>query len=181
MRDAGRHGTERAETFALDEMILRVAQFGEGFAQLRGTFAHAVLQERLLVAELQMLVPRFEQILDAQQHLDGVERLGEKIRGADGQRATLGFEPDVGGQHEDGHALRRHEILRELLHHAEAVEVRHVQVEQDEVGLARLTQREHPARIGRGDDLRVTAELEQVFEERDVHGLVVDDEEPHAQ
>ena len=105
---------ERAEAFLHDHLALGLAQPFQRLAQFHGAFAHGVLQELFLVGELEVLVARAQEVLDAQQHLDVVEGLRQKIGRADGQRAAFGFQADVGGQHEDGHAVRRIEILRKL-------------------------------------------------------------------
>ena len=71
---------------------------------------------------------------DAQQQLGLVDRLGQEVVGAglDGAVDVAGLVE--GGDHEDGDVARRR-VRREALAHLEAADLRHHDVEQDQVGL----------------------------------------------
>ncbi len=68
---------------------------------------------------------------------------------------------------------------RELAHHLEAVDLRHHQVEQDQVRRELAVKRLHRARVGRGLQVRVARAQQDVFEQRQVGGFVVHDEDFH--
>ena len=138
---------------------------------------HLVLEAQVLLAPGKLEVARPQQVPGAEQHLDGVEWLGEEVVGALRQRALLRVATRVGGEHHDRHAAPLGPG-RELLHHLEAVRRRHVEVEQHEVRVRRRAETED-LRRGRGRrQVRVPRLLEDLLEQQDVGRLVVDDQDP---
>ena len=97
----------------------------------------------------------FEEIADAQQDLELLERLGEKVPRARREGPSLRLRGRVGRQHDDRQVGVGGDLRLELSEHRHPVEVRHHQVEQDEVRLEVTIERQDAARIGRGGDLAV--------------------------
>jgi hypothetical protein len=87
--DAARHGAERGEALLLDDLLLSALKFGQRSLQFDRALAHAFLERRVLRLDDEMRDARREQVLNAQQHLDLLERLREKIGRAGGERALL--------------------------------------------------------------------------------------------
>ena len=67
-----------------------------------------------------------------------------------------------------------------LLEHAVAVEPRHVQVEQDHVGVGHARQVEAGPRVGRAGDIAKAGAAQHGDEGGDVRGVVVDDDHPRV-
>jgi len=106
-----------------------------------------------------------------------VERLGDVREHAAAQRLGRGPGVRVGGDHDDRYV---HAETADLLEHLEAAHARHVHVQQDQIELA-LQQDDHRLRavFRRLGLVRVrVAELaEEVFQDLDHRGLVVDDQD----
>ena len=82
-----------------------------------------------------------------------------------------------------GHDHHRKQFVRatgrtQELHHLEAVHARHLEVEQDHVGLETLDRIEHERRIGDEFDIGVSAPSQDRGHECEVRVVVVDDEDP---
>lgn len=69
----------------------------------------------------------FEQVADAQQQLDLVQRLGQEIAGALLQRFVLGGRNGIGGEDQDGNRVAI-DILMQHPHDGKAIQVRHREV-----------------------------------------------------
>lgn len=116
--------------------------------ELGGADAHALLELHVVLQHLLLERTDREQVADAQQRLELVERLGEKVRGALLECAQLRLREDVGGEHEDRQVrCGRRRALADLLQYLEPVETGHVQVEQHDVGLPRVQQLHHALRL----------------------------------
>src|SRR5688500_424812 len=97
-----------------------------------------------------MQVAGLEQVLDSQRDVGRVERLGDELACSEPQRLS----PYLGravtredGDREIGVCRNR---LRELREHPEAVESRHVEVEEDQVGLDGPIELRRLQRVSRG-------------------------------
>ena len=92
-----------------------------------------------MAVELEVEPPRVEQVLDPQEDFEPVERLGQEVFRAGGQGALPGLERHVRGQHEH----REIDVLGngERLDDGHPVEVRHHEIEQDEIRLEGLVER----------------------------------------
>ena len=106
-----------------------------GVLELLRAFADASLELASLLFEQEVAEAGLQQVADPQHDLDGVERLGEKVPGPHRERFLAALREHVRRQHEDGEVSMMSKARREPSEHAEAVEVRHVQVEQQQVGL----------------------------------------------
>ena len=103
-----------------------------------------------------------------------VERLRDEVVRAGLDRLRL-LGPDARGDHDH----RQHGgvlVLAEASADGVTVQLRHDHVEQDQVGLFRLDQRESFGAVGRGDDV-VATRGEDRFHQANVLGNVVDDED----
>ena len=109
---------------------------------------------------------------DAGRQLVGVERLGDVVVGAEVEALRL-----VGGRalgREEDH--RHRALLAELAHDLDPVEVRHDDVEEDDVGADLLGLGEGVLAAGRGDDPEALLAQRDGDELRDP-GLVIGDED----
>ena len=141
-----------------------------------GPFGDDRLQRAVLPLELEVQEPGVQEVLDPQEHLDPVERLGQEVLRARGQGALLGRHRHVRGQHQDRHVGLRGD--RQLAHHGDPVEVRHHQIEQDQVGMELVVESADLTRIRRRDEVAIAGLLQQTLEKPDVRELVVDDQDP---
>jgi hypothetical protein len=126
--------------------------------------------------ELLVQEARLQQVLDPQQHLDGVERLGQEVLGPRGQGAPLGLGRHVGRQHHHRQVgpLRQGPQLR---HHRHAVQVGHHQVQQDQVRLKLHVHGDGLARVGQAPPAGVAALPQDALQEPEVSVLVVHDQD----
>jgi hypothetical protein len=139
-------------------------------------FLDHTLERAVVPLELEVQRARVEQVLDPEQHLEPVERLGQKVLGAGLERTLLRLGRRVRGQHQ--HRQEHVARDRELADDRDPVQVRHHQVEQDQVGRPLAVERPHLARVGRAADLAIAGLGQHALEESDVGRLVVDDEDP---
>ena len=135
------------------------------------------LEPLLLALELRVELPGDEQVADPQQRLDAVERLGEEIARPHRQRPLLHRRRVVGGDDQHRQVALDGEQRPQRLHHLEAVEVRHVQVEDDQVGPRDRHLADDLARVGEGGDVAAARGGQQPIEHAHVGRLVVDDED----
>src|SRR5258708_6070160 len=70
--------------------------------------------------------------------------------------------------------------FRQLLEHGHAVEERHEQIEQDQVGLERAVALEDLARVQRAHEVLIPGGHEHPLEQTDVARLIVDDQDPRG-
>ena len=93
--------------------------------------------------------------------------------GAERQRPLLQVRIGVGGDEDDRQvAIVGHQRIQ-LIEDAEAVEVRHVEVEQHQIGPVLLEQRSGLVRLRRGDDTLESRPAQQPVDDVDVLDLVV--------
>jgi hypothetical protein len=90
-------------------------------------------QGAVLLANVLVEQPGLELIADAQRHLGEIEGLGQKVPGAERQGAVLGLAGNVAAHHEHGQMVLDNALL-ERLDHCKSVAIRHVQIENDQVG-----------------------------------------------
>ena len=163
MSDAGEKGPHRRDLLALDELGRPVPD--------------RLFQRPLLRLERQVELASVEKVLDAKEGLDLVERLGHEVLGAGSERAMLGLHGHVGRQDENRQVLVRGNHGLELPEHTNPVEVRHQQVEQDQVGPERLVELQDTAGVRRALEVPIPGGLEQPLEQPDIGRLIVDDQD----
>ena len=156
---------------AVDDLDVRA---GEGARPL----LDRLLEPLLLALELGVELARDQQVADAQQRLDAVERLGQEVARAHRQRPLLDRRRVVGRDDQHRQVALDGEQRPQRLHHLEAVEVRHVQVEDDQVGPRDRHLADHLARVGQRGDVAAARGRQQPVEHPHVGRLVVDDEDP---
>jgi hypothetical protein len=142
--------------------------------------------EQLGALALDFLLQRFgtEQRPDPRLELGETNRLGDVIIGAGVETDHLVFRRIKGGLHDDRNE-RQALVGLDAPRHLEAVDLRQHHVEQDQVGerlgsAGRRTERRDDGErflAVVGDHRRVPASLEVVLQDRDVVGVVVDDQD----
>jgi hypothetical protein len=110
--------------------------------------------------------------------LRGVERLDDEIARAQRERPVAHLRGDVGGEHEHRSVFTGHGQASQVGQHLEAVPMRHVQVEEDQVRAELIHERQDLTRIGRAHELAVPGRGEQRLEQVEVRLLVVDEQDP---
>ena len=130
---------------------LIVAKFGGGREPLQDLNMHVLELARALchtLLESGVERTRFQKILHAQQYFGRVERLREKISDATGKCAALCVIAGIGGQHQHWQ-IPCGKLGSDRIEHSESVEPRHLQIEQNEIGLPCLRLRYAVHRIRR--------------------------------
>ena len=102
-----------------------------------------LLELAIVALEVEVEGAGVEEVLDPQQHLQPIEGFRQEILGAGFQRALLGLDGRVRGEHEDRqeHGLGNPKLPDDR----DLVQVRHHQVEQDQIRLMLTVQGEHLA------------------------------------
>ena len=128
-----------------------------------------------MALQVEIEAARIEEVPDAQHDLEAVEGLRQEILGAGLEGALLRLAGRVGREDED----RLEDVFGnlQLLDDGDPIQVRHHQVEQDQVGLELAGQGEDLPRIRGALDLAVASLRQHALEEPDVRGLIVDDED----
>src|SRR6185436_15673432 len=116
------------------------------------TLGDVLLELRVLVANGAVERARLQQILNAQHDLGGIERLEQEILDATGQGTAPGVRVRVSGQHHH-RQITGAEVRANRVEHGEAIELRHVQIEQHQVGRPRVHQRDADGGIGGAVDV----------------------------
>ena len=146
--------------------------------QLPRPFLDGRLEPAVVLVQLQVQEARDEQVADAQQRFDGVERLVEEVLGAGPERALANLDTEIGRHNENGEIALVAEQPLQLCHHAEAIEARHVQVQQNQVRTDLADQRRHLLRGRRRVEPVVSGRRQQPLEQSDVRRLIIDDQDP---
>jgi hypothetical protein len=118
-----------------------------------------------------------QQVADAQQHLEDVERLGEKVARPAGQRPLARLRIDVRREHQDGDVVVAVHVLAQLAEDGEPVLVGHVQVQQNQVGAVLVHHGKHLARVRGPGELVVALGAQKALEQVQVGFLVVHQED----
>jgi hypothetical protein len=155
----------------------RPVQLDRPARQLDGALAHPLLQPLVLILQRQMEEPGLEQVADPEAHLDGTERLGQEVPRSARERAALGFAAAVRGEHQDRQVRLGRDLLPEDRQDLEPGEVRHLEVQQNEIRMMLVIQIHRPPWVRGGDESRIPFGLEDPTEHLDVHLLVVDHED----
>jgi hypothetical protein len=155
---------------ALDDLDLRLLERARALADLG-------LEELVLALHLDVEKPRFEQRPDTQQDLVGLKRLADEILRAARERLPLGLRRFVGRQNQDGKVSGLGDFVQ-LPHDLESIEVRHVQVEEDQVRPVPDVQLRRFARIRRALESCETGACKDALEDFDIARFIVDDENP---
>ena len=149
--------------------------------EIASALSHLLVQPLVLPLEVQVEETGRQKIADSQQHLVVVERFGEEILGAAGERSLLCLVREVRRHDEDRQIAVGRNQMAEPLHDLETVDLGHPQIQQQEIGLELGEQTQHLGRIGGARHALVAAAREDLLEELDVGELVVDDQNTCAQ
>src|SRR4030095_14983250 len=132
--------------------------------ELRSPNAHLLLQQFVLLLQFQMEKPILQQVFHAQHHLGVIERLRDEILRACEKRAPLCLRGDIGREHQNRKIAVRGYGRLEQLHHRKAIKIRHVQIEQHNVGLELEDNRERLSRVSRRTNTWRAVQLENSLE-----------------
>jgi hypothetical protein len=154
---------------ALDDLDLRRLQ-------LARPVAHLPLENLILALHLEVEEPRLEQRSDPQQYLVTVKRFVQKIFRPAREGFPLCFRSVIAGQHQNRKVARLNDLI-ELVHHLKPVPVRHVKVQEDEVGPEPDVYLGDLSGIGGRFNLAEPCAFQQPSQEIDVRRLVVHDED----
>src|SRR5205807_8615636 len=127
------HFAEGVQTFLLDHSTLRRLQLGKRIGKLMSASGHLVFERLILILELLPEVARLKQISNPEENLRRVERLIEKVSRTARQSFTFSLGSCIGSQHQDGQPVIGRNNRSQLLHHLKSVQVKHHQVENDEI------------------------------------------------
>src|SRR3712207_4775466 len=103
-----------------------------------------------------------EEVPYPKQNLAGIERFREEVARAHRERALLRFGSDVCGKHDDRQVRVRRDARLELLEDGEAVEVRHVQIEQHQIRMEAHEERQSLTCVLRAFHVREPRSLQQL-------------------
>ena len=116
--------------------------------------------------------------MDAEHDLGRVERLGEKVRCPRFQRLVLGFHGEFGSEHQDRKVAPGRNARGQLAHDRKTIQVGHVQVQHQEIGLGLQIQREHLPGVRGLGHLRISGLLKHRLQQLKIVLFIIDDEQP---
>jgi hypothetical protein len=111
-----------------------------------------LLEPALAPVQAAMCGPHVQQVAGAVGECGRLQRLDQEVVGTELEGPSGGFEGVVGGEH-DHRQLGRRRALAQARQDRVAVEVRHVQVQEHEIGIVLLDPVEHEPGIGDRVDL----------------------------
>ena len=143
-------------------------------------FSNLRFEVLVLALKLPVQESHGEQVVDAEEQLDPVEGLRQEIARAGRERPTLALGRGVGGEQEDRQIGLRPRLPLEPLQDLHAVEVRHPQIQQDQIGPELSIACRHLARVRRAAQMGIAGALEELLQQTHHRRLVVDDHDPGA-
>ncbi|MEI9893179.1 MAG: hypothetical protein WDN28_04525 [Chthoniobacter sp.] len=176
--DAAGHDPQGAEPFPLDHLALARAQADERLFELAGSFLHPLLEEHVVALQFQVKKARFEQIPDADDHFSGVQRLVQKVLGAGLESSQLDFWSFIAGEDQDRKIILLRNGRSQLLQHLEAVEVRHEDIEQQNIGMKLLKRPDRVARVVDDMDFKMPFPLQHSLQELRASLVVIHEQYP---
>ncbi len=172
-----------ARGVATGEVVSCIAGQGEnpervqlGVLELAGALLDALFQLLAPLHQLERQAPGEEQVLHPLEYLGGVKRLRDEILGAHGERPALRIPLLVAGEDQDRPVLVLRDPQRQLPHHLETVDVRHVQVQQDEIRLECQEKGQRLAGVLDAAAVFISRLAKNALQEPDVGGFIVDDQ-----
>ena len=149
VRDAREQGAHRRDLLALHQAL--------------GTLGDDLLERAVVAVEIEVEAARVQEVSNPQHDLEAVERLRQEVLGAGLEGALLRVAGRVGREHQN----RQEDVFGNvrLLDDRDPVQVRHHQVEQDEIGLKLAVERDHLTRVRRALDVPVAAFRQHALEE----------------
>src|ERR1041385_8847388 len=111
----------------LDDLDLRLSELARTF------FDHS-FQPDVVSATFEMHRAQVQEIVRPQNDFLSVERLCKKVRRTGGERLFPSWRRDVRGQYNDWEDLLLIPQRLQLIHDLESIRMRHVYVEQDQIG-----------------------------------------------
>ncbi len=163
MRDARDKLPQSGHFFGMNQVGLRLAQLMVGSSEFVGqlrSLQYLLFQRCILGLQLKMKMASLQQILHPKLYLGPVERLGEKVMGAVRQCLLLRLRCVVAREHENWQIVIVRDHRGELIHSGKAVDVRHMEVEHDQVRPDLLEHLQDVARVAQAGNIGVTREFE---------------------
>ena len=148
-----------------------------GLLEIFRALPDARFEHLVLGLQREIEVAHLEEVADAQDDLGRVERLVDEVLGAHREGALLQMGVGVRRDEDDGQVAVGGQQRRELVEHPEAIEVGHVEVEQDQVGTMLLEQRARLLRVRGRDDALESGAPQQPVDDVDVLDLIVNGED----
>ena len=105
------------------------------FRELVRPLPHFLFQRLVVPTELPVEEARLQEVLDAQQDLAGLEGFGEEVLGPHLQRLAPRFRIEVSRDDQDREIGVVGDVRSQGGHDIEAVQVRHQQIQHDQIGL----------------------------------------------
>src|SRR5471032_1819402 len=118
----------------------------------------------------------FQQVPYPQHGFQGIQRFTDEVLGAQRQGAQASVAGGVGGEHEDRQVFAVRDASVELFEYRKAIELRHVQVENDQVRLEAVEQVQGSQRLGAAQHVGQPLAHQQLFHQIEIGPLVVDDQ-----
>ena len=138
-------------------------------------------QERLVgTCEIDIELPSAEEVAHPQHNLLALEGLGQEVVRAEYERAVARHPTGVARQHDHWKEAQAFASAAQPTEDLEPIWLRHVQIEQDDVGLELDEDMLNLPRVAQPADL-ASGVLQIRLEQEDVGGVVIDDEDAAAQ
>ena len=129
-----------------------------------------------MLLQLKREPPRFEQIVNPQQNFVRIERLRQKVLGPERQRLLFRLRSNIGGQYHDGQVGIVRDSGTQLCQEGKPVQLRHHQVEQNQIGFIYREEFEYFPWISSLCKVGITPSLQYPLQQQDVGGLIVYDQ-----
>ena len=163
----------RRQSQPVDDLQTRLVKFPRPFPNFQ--FECLVLLGKHIMED-----SHGEQIVDAVEELHLVEGLGDEFGSAHFQSANAGVMIIAGGQHHDRHGVPVTD-LGPVLQNVEAVEVGHIDVEQEQVESLRRQQAADLTGVGDAVNVAIGFFFEDFLQKFDVGRVVIYDQDVRGQ
>jgi hypothetical protein len=150
---------------------------GKFTSQDRAELFWRLLQYIDVLLQLKREPPRFEQMINPQQTFARVERLRQKVLGPERQRLLFRLRCNIGGQYHDGQVGIVRDSGTQLCQEGKPVQLRHHQVEQNQIGFIYREEFEYFPWISSLCEVGITAGLQYPLQQQDIGGLIVYDQD----
>jgi hypothetical protein len=174
--DAARHLGKGAPPFLIQHLALGGLEIIERMLELGRPFPDPFFERGILMLDFAAEKVRFEDIADAHVQLGDVKGFRQQIGGSSRQGALFVFRGWVAGYDENGEA-GGWRILAQELKDLKAIEERHAQIEEQEVGLKILAGFQEFVGTIDTAQLGVTEPIENVCHHARTRDLVVEHED----
>ena len=176
MGDAAGHHAQGAQTLLFHELLLGGGQAVESVLELPGALGDEALQGSVLPLQFHVQKSCLKQVADSQKDLVGIQRLGQKILSTLAKRALPSFRGDIRSENENRQIFAGRKRGLDLGDERKAVHVRHVEIQQDDVGLGGMQEFQRFARVRGAHDRAGLGIGEGSLQKAHVGNLIIHDE-----